>query len=71
MEWVDQVDQEAKAVAKAVKEARARGDRVQDPKAISDGSKSDDKDYVGEGEDEDEDEVSLRQRGRGWLYSLP
>lgn len=54
MEWVDQVDREAEAVAMAVKEARAWGDRVQDPEARSDGSESDDEDYVGEDEDEDE-----------------
>ena len=67
VEWVDQVDREAEAVAMAVEEARARGDRVQDPEARSDGSESDDEDYVGEDEDddddEDEDEVQPQTQG--------
>ena len=36
------------------------GHRVQDPEARTDGSESDDEDYVGEGEDEDEDEDEVQ-----------
>ena len=43
----------------AVKEARARGDRV-DPEARSDGSQADDEDYVREEDDDDEDEEEVQ-----------
>ena len=61
VEWVDQVDQKAEAVVMAIEEARARGDKVQDPEARSDDSESDDEDYMGEGEvkDGNEDEYAL------------
>ena len=56
VEWVDQVDREAEAIVIAVEEARVRGDRVEDPEARSDGSQSNDEDYVHEDDDNDEDE---------------
>ena len=60
VEWVDQVDREAEAVAMAVEEARARGDSVEDPEARSDGSQADDEDYVREEDDDDEDEEEVQ-----------
>lgn len=65
VEWVDQVNREAEAVAMAVEKARVRGDRVQDLEARSDGSESDDEDYVGEGESEDENEDEVQPRTEG------
>ena len=59
VEWVDQVDREAEAVAMAVEEARTRGDRV-DLEARSDGSQADDEDYVREEDDDDEDEEEFQ-----------
>ena len=61
LEWVNEADREAKAIVMAIEEARARGDKVQDPEARSDDSESDDEDYMGEGEvkDGNEDEYAL------------
>ena len=54
LEYVDQVDREAKAVAMAKEKARAQGDPMQDLESESDGFYSDDKDYEVEYEDEDD-----------------
>ena len=57
------MDWEAEVVAIAVKEATTRGDRVWDLEARSDGSKSDDEDYVGVDKDEDAPEVQPQTQG--------
>ena len=57
---------------KHLKEVRVQGDREQDLEASSDGSASNDENFVGEDEDEDAPEVQPQTQGEMmWLQSLP